>query len=67
MMDQVENLKRIIWQDLNRLEHRAGVLMEISDLQREAGHHDIAKAYRRQAAESNGRAQFIRELLSGTI
>ncbi len=49
---------------LKKLEHRVEVLTSISLQQRTSGYHELAEAYRKQAAESKASAQSIRKLLA---
>ncbi len=65
-MEKVRELKKTLWDTLDRLEHRAGVLMSISDRQLKAGHIEAARAYRKQAMESKLHVESMRNLLSHT-
>ncbi len=48
---------------LKKLEHRAEVFTSISREQEIFGYHELAQAYRKQAAESRAYAQSIRKSL----
>ncbi len=50
---------------LNKLEHRAEVLMAIAHNRRASGCYESAEAYKKQAMESKGHAESIRKLLMG--
>jgi len=49
---------------LKKLEHRIDVLTSIYREQQTSGHHAVAEAYRKQAAESKAYALSIRRLLN---
>lgn len=50
---------------LDRLEHRAEILMAISHNQRTNGYHELAEASKHQAVETKKHAETIRKLLMG--
>ena len=60
-----EILERELLESLNRIEHRAEILIAISHTQRKSGWDELAEAYRKQAMSSMARAQSIRKLLAG--
>jgi len=49
---------------LKKLEHRIEILTSIYREQQVSGHHAVAEAYHKQAAESKAYAQSIRRLLN---
>jgi hypothetical protein len=66
-MEKVTELKKTLRDTLDRLEHRTGVLLSISDRQFEAGDLEAARAYRKQAMESKLHLESMRNLLNDTI
>jgi len=58
-----KDLDNKLWGSLSKLEHRAEILMAISQNQRTCGRHEVAEAYKRQAMNSKACAQSIRKLL----
>lgn len=58
-----EALQNELWGSLSKLEHRAEILMAISQNQRTCGRYELAEAYKRQAVNSKAYAQSIRKLL----
>ncbi len=59
-----EALQHELWGSLSKLEHRAEILMAISQNQRTSGRYESAEAYKRQALDSKAYAQSIRKLLT---
>ncbi len=60
-----EALENELLRLLNKLEHRAEVLMAIAHNRRSSGCYESAEAYKKQAMESKGHAESIRKLLMG--
>jgi hypothetical protein len=60
-----EALERELWESLSKIEHRAEILIAISQNQRTSGRYELAEAYRKQAMKSKAYAQSIRKLLMG--
>jgi hypothetical protein len=58
-----EALQNELWASLSKLEHRAEILMAISQDQRISGRYESAEAYKKQAMNSKAYAQSIRKLL----
>lgn len=58
-----KHLQNELWGALSKLEHRAEILMAISQNQRTCGRYEMAEAYKRQAMNSKAYAQSIRKLL----
>ena len=58
-----EALQNELWRSLSKLEHRAEILMAISQNQRTSGRYESAEAYKKQAMNSMAYAQSIRKLL----
>ena len=58
-----ETLENELWESLNKLDHRAEILIAISHNQRASGSYESAEAYRKQAMKSKAHAQSIRKLL----
>ncbi len=58
-----EVLQNELWGSLSKLEHRAAILMAISQNQRTSGRYESAEAYKKQAMNSKAYAQSIRKLL----
>ncbi len=58
-----EALQNELWGSLSKLEHRAEILMAISQNQRTSGRYESAEAYKKQAMNSKAYAQSIRKLL----
>jgi hypothetical protein len=58
-----KHLRNELWGSLSKLEHRAEVLMSISQNQRTCGRYELAEAYKRQAMNSKAYAHSIRKLL----
>ncbi len=57
-----EVLERDLLESLNRIEHRAEILIAISDSQRKCGRDELAEAYRKQGMNSRVKVQSIRKL-----
>jgi hypothetical protein len=55
-------LQNELWRSLSKLEHRAEILMAISQNQQTCGRYELAEAYKRQAMNSKTYAQSIRKL-----
>jgi len=58
-----KDLENELWGSLSKFEHRAEILMAISQNQRTCGRYEVAEAYKRQAMNSKACAQSIRKLL----
>jgi len=58
-----ETLESELWESLNKLDHRAEILIAISQNQQASGSYELAEAYREQAMKSKAYAQSIRKLL----
>jgi hypothetical protein len=54
-----------LWSLLGRWEHRAEILAAIAHEQRASGRHELAEAYKKQAAESKKHVESVRKLLIG--
>ena len=59
-----KTIERELSEHVKKLEHRVEVLISISREQQISGYHELAEAYRKQAAESKASAQSIRTLLN---
>ena len=57
------SLRHELWEATKRLEHRAEVLSSLSHQHRSSGSHELDESCKRQAAESQKRAQLIRKIL----
>jgi hypothetical protein len=60
-----ENLEYELRESLEKVEHRAEVLLTISRDQRRSGHYGLAESYRRQGINLKGQAESIRRILIG--
>jgi len=59
----LKHLRNELLGSLSKFEHRAEILIAISQNQRTCGRYDLAEAYKRQAMKSKAHAQSIRKLL----
>ena len=59
----IRHLENELLGSLSKLEHRAEILIAISQNQRTCGRYEVAEAYKRQAMKSKACAQSIRKLL----
>ena len=57
------SLRHELSEATKRLEHRAEVLSSLSHQHRSSGSHELDESCKRQAAESQKRAQLIRKIL----
>ncbi len=57
------SLRHELSEATKRLEHRAEVLSSLHRQHQSSGSHELAESYKRQAAESQKRAQLIRRIL----
>ena len=57
------SLRHELLEATKRLEHRAEVLSSLSHQHRSSGSHELDESCKRQAAESQKRAQLIRKIL----
>jgi hypothetical protein len=60
-----EVLDSELWEFFKKLEHRAEILMTISQDQRRSGCYELAEAYRRQGTNLKIKTQAMRKLLTG--